>query len=275
MYEKAGVSFTDIPEAQGMIYGDLYAGLAQEREGLMYFNVKMSKKAGFNAQLLERAKKGDKFAIWALSTPEGKKWVASANKEYDAQAELQWKMHTDPSILGRASAWIQLQGSKLKRGIDDKLAWASYFSTPIKYLKDNPFKQFKLTDIKSPFEQTYKKITKTPSIIQALNAKIPFSGFGKIKIPQIKIPQIKLDKMFKPPEGTAKDGWSVLTGIFGGKPTKSNVEIKANTKLSDWGILSGLFGGKKTTTTAKGKPKVSAAMVDKEDQTTFMSLFNK
>ena len=268
MYEKAGVSFTDIPEAQGMIYGDLYAGLAQEREGLMYFNVKMSKKAGFNAQLLERAKKGDKFAIWALSTPEGKKWVASANKEYDAQAELQWKMHTDPSILGRASAWIQLQGSKLKRGIDDKLAWASYFSTPIKYLKDNPFKQFKLTDIKSPFEQTYKKITKTPSIIQALNAKIPFSGFGKIKIPQIKIPQIKLDKMFKPPEGTAKDGWSVLTGIFGKKPTKSNVEIKAKTKPSDWGILSGLFGDKKTTTTAKDKPKASAAMVDKEDQTT-------
>lgn len=263
MYEKAGVSFADIPEAQGMIYGDLYAGLAQEREGLMYFNVKMSKKAGFNTQLLERAKKGEKFAIWALSTPQGKKWVASANKEYDTQAELQWKMHTDPSILGRASAWIQLQGSKLKRGIDDIFAWASYHSTPIDYLKNNPFKQFKLTTIKSPYKQTYKEISKTPSIMQILNAKLPFSGFGKIKVPQI-----KLDKMFKPPKGTAKDGWSVLTGIFGNKPTKSNVEIKANTKLSDWGILSGLFGGKKTTTTAKGKPKVSAAMVDKEDQTT-------
>lgn len=268
MYEKAGVSFTDIPEAQGMIYGGLYGGLAQEQEGLKYFNVKMSKKAGFNAQLLERAKKGDKFAIWALSTPEGKKWVASANREYDAQAELQWRMHTDPSMLGRASAWIQLQGSKLKRGIDDKLAWSTYFSTPIKYLKDNPFKQFKLTEVKSPYEQRFKKVTKTPSIIQALNAKIPFSGFGKIKIPQI-----KLDKMFKPPKGTAKDGWSVLTGIFGKKPTKSNVEIRTKIKPSDWGILSGLFGGKKTTTTAKGKPKVSAAMVDKyprmkEDQTT-------
>lgn len=268
MYEKAGVSFTDIPEAQGMIYGGLYGGLAQEQEGLKYFNVKMSKKAGFNAQLLERAKKGDKFAIWALSTPEGKKWVASANKEYDAQAELQWRMHTDPSMLGRASAWIQLQGSKLKRGIDDKLAWSTYFNTPIKYLKDNPFKQFKLTDVKSPFEQRFKKVTKTPSIIQALNAKIPFSGFGKIKIPQI-----KLDKMFKPPKGTAKDGWSVLTGIFGKKPTKSNVEIRAKTKPSDWGILSNLFGDKKTTTTAKDKPKASAAMVDKypqmkEDQTT-------
>jgi len=284
MYEKAGVSFADVPEAQGMMYGGLYAGLAQEREGLMYFNVKMSKKAGFNAQLLKRAEKGDKFAIWALSTPEGKKWVASANKEYDAQAELQWRMHTDPSMLGRASAWIQLQGSKLKRGIDDKLAWHAYFSTPTKYLKDNPFKKFKLTEIKSPYKQTSKKVT------------IPSTGFGKIKTPQI-----KLDKMFKPPKGTAKDGWSVLTGIFGkkptksnveinaktkpsdwgilsglfgGKPTKSNVEINATTKPSDWGILSGLFGGKKTTTTAKGKPKVSAAMVDKStpekkvDQTT-------
>lgn len=245
MYEKAGVSFADVPEAQGMMYGGLYAGLAQEREGLMYFNVKMSKKAGFNAQLLERAKKGDKFAIWALSTPEGKKWVASANKEYDAQAELQWRMHTDPSMLGRASAWIQLQGSKLKRGIDDKLAWSAYYNTSINYLKNNPFKQFKLTEIKSPYEQI-KKI------------KIPSTGFGKIKIPQI-----KLDKIFKPPKGTAKDGWSILTGIFGKKPTKSNVEIKAKTKPSDWGILSGLFGGKKTTTTAKGKPKASAAMVDK------------
>jgi hypothetical protein len=184
-------------------------------------------------------------------------------------------MHTDPSMLGRASAWLQLQGSKLKRGIDDKLAWSAYFSTPIKYLKDNPFKQFKLTDVKSPYKQT--------------KIKIPSTGFGKIKIPQI-----KLDKIFKPPKGTAKDGWSILTGIFGKKPTKSNVEIKAKTKPSDWGILSGLFGGKKTTTnveikpktkpsdwgilsslfgdkktttTTKDKPKASAAMADK-DQTT-------